>query len=343
MNNKNFTYKKSGVNIKAADKFVNFISTVSSKKRGKKKFSNIGGFGSISNIPSNIKQPQIVACTDGVGTKIEIANSLNKFDTIGIDLVAMSVNDLIVQGAKPLLFLDYISINKIDLIKLKSIIKGIVKGCKLSDCELVGGETAEMPGTYSKGKFDIAGFAVGIVGKNKILNKNKIKKNNLILAIPSSGLHSNGFSLVRYLINKKKINISKNKFLKSELLKPTKIYVKEIINIISKNLINGCANITGGGLADNIKRVIPDNMVADIDLNKIKTLKIFNWLKKNGIPENEMLKTFNCGVGFCLIINKKNLKKVQSYFPKDYKPYVIGKIINGKNKVKLNGSINWNK
>ncbi len=343
MNNKNFTYKKSGVNIKAADKFVNFISSVSSKKRGKKKFSNIGGFGSISNIPSNIKQPQIVACTDGVGTKIEIANSLNKFDTIGIDLVAMSVNDLIVQGAKPLLFLDYISINKIDLIKLKSIIKGIVKGCKLSDCELVGGETAEMPGTYSKGKFDIAGFAVGIVGKNKILNKNKIKKNNLILAIPSSGLHSNGFSLVRYLINKKKININKNKFLKSELLKPTKIYVKEIINIISKNLINGCANITGGGLADNIKRVIPDDMVADIDLNKIKTLKIFNWLKKNGIPENEMLKTFNCGVGFCLIINKKNLKKIQSYFPKDYKPYVIGKIISGKNKVKLNGSINWKK
>ena len=343
MNNKNFTYKKSGVNIKAADKFVNFISSVSSKKRGKKKFSNIGGFGSISNIPSNIKQPQIVACTDGVGTKIEIANSLNKFDTIGIDLVAMSVNDLIVQGAKPLLFLDYISINKIDLIKLKSIIKGIVKGCKLSDCELVGGETAEMPGTYSKGKFDIAGFAVGIVGKNKILNKNKIKKNNLILAIPSSGLHSNGFSLVRYLINKKKININKNKFLKSELLKPTKIYVKEIINLISKNLINGCANITGGGLADNIKRVVPDNLVADIDLNNIKTLKIFNWLKKNGISENEMLKTFNCGVGFCLIINKKNLNKIQSYFPKNYKPYVIGKIISGKNKVKLNGSINWNK
>ncbi len=343
MNNKNFTYKKSGVNIKAADKFVNFISSVSSKKKGKKKFSNIGGFGSISNIPNNIKQPQIVACTDGVGTKIEIANSLDKFDTIGIDLVAMSVNDLIVQGAKPLLFLDYISINKIDLSKLKSIIKGIVKGCKLSGCDLVGGETAEMPGTYSKGKFDIAGFAVGVVSKNKILNRNKIKKNNLILAIPSSGLHSNGYSLVRYLINKKKININKNKFLKSELLKPTKIYVKEVINLISKNLIDSCANITGGGLADNIKRVVPDNLVADIDLSKVKTLKIFNWLKKNGISDNEMLKTFNCGVGFCLIINQKNLNKVQSYFPKNYKPYVIGKIISGKNKVKLNGSINWNK
>jgi len=342
MNIKKFTYKKSGVNIKAADKFVNFISSVSSKKRGKKKFSNIGGFGSISNIPRNIKNPQIVTCTDGVGTKIEIANSLNRFDTIGIDLVAMSVNDLIVQGAKPLLFLDYISINKIDLFKLKSIIKGIVKGCKISECDLVGGETAEMPGTYSKGKFDLAGFAVGVVSKKKILNKNKIKKNNLILAIPSSGLHSNGFSLVRYLINKKKINLNKSKFLKSELLKPTKIYVKEITSLISKNLINGCANITGGGLADNIKRVVPDNLVANIDLSKIKILKIFNWLKKNGIPENEMLKTFNCGVGFCLIINKKNLNKIQSYFPKYYKPYVIGKVIDGKNKVKLNGSINWN-
>ena len=176
MNNKKFTYKKSGVDISSANKFVKFISSVSSNKRGKKKFSNIGGFGSITAIPNNTKFPRIVACTDGVGTKIEIANTLNKFDTIGIDLVAMSVNDLIVQGAKPLLFLDYISINKIDLTKLKLILKGIVSGCKQSGCELVGGETAEMPGTYEKGKFDIAGFAVGIVSKNKILNKKKIIK-----------------------------------------------------------------------------------------------------------------------------------------------------------------------
>ncbi len=341
MNKKKFTYKKSGVNINAADNFVNFISNVSSKKKGKKKFSNIGGFGSITTIPKGIKQPKIVACTDGVGTKIEIANTLNKYDTIGIDLVAMSVNDLIVQGAKPLLFLDYISINKIDLKKLKSIIKGILKGCTLSGCELVGGETAEMPGTYEKGKFDIAGFAVGAVSENKILAKNKIKKNNLILAVPSSGLHSNGFSLVRYLINKKKINIKKNKFLKSELLKPTKIYVDEVLKLIDQSLINGCANITGGGLSDNIKRIIPDNMIADIDLSQIKTLNIFKWLKKNGISEREMLKTFNCGVGFCLIINSKDLKKVTKYFSKNYKPYVIGKISKGNNKVKLNGSINW--
>ncbi|MDB4154123.1 phosphoribosylformylglycinamidine cyclo-ligase [Candidatus Pelagibacter sp.] len=341
MNKKLFTYKKSGVNIDAADSFVNFISAVSSKKKGKKKFSNIGGFGSVSNIPNHIKQPKIVACTDGVGTKIEIANVLNKYDTIGIDLVAMSVNDLIVQGAKPLLFLDYISINKIDLKKLKSIIKGIVSGCEQSECELVGGETAEMPGTYEKGKFDIAGFAVGVVGKNKILSKNKIKNNDLVIAIPSSGLHSNGYSLVRYVLNKKKINIKKNNFLRTELLRPTKIYVKEVLKLIDKNLISGCANITGGGLADNIKRIIPENLVAEIDLKKINTSKIFRWLKKNDISDKEMLKTFNCGVGFCLIISPKNLDKVKKYFTKEFKPYVIGKISKGRNKVKLNGSINW--
>ena len=341
MNKNLFTYKKSGVNIKAADSFINFISSISSKKRGKKNFSNIGGFGSISNIPKNIKNPKIVACTDGVGTKIEIANNLNKFDTIGIDLVAMSVNDLIVQGAKPLLFLDYISINKIDLIKMKSIIKGIVIGCKESQCELVGGETAEMPGTYEKGKFDIAGFAVGIVENKKILSKDKVKINDLILAIPSSGLHSNGYSLVHYLLKKKKINLKKNKFLKTELIRPTKIYVKEVLKLIDKDLINTCANITGGGLPENIKRVIPKNLVAEINLNKIKAPKIFSWLKKSGISNNEMLKTFNCGVGFCLIVNPKKFNNISKHFTKLFKPYIIGKISKGNNKIKLNGSINW--
>jgi phosphoribosylaminoimidazole synthetase len=341
MNKKLFTYKKSGVNISAADKFVSFISKISSKKRGDKKFNNIGGFGSISNLPKNIRRPKIVACTDGVGTKIEIANLLNIFDTIGIDLVAMSVNDLIVQGAKPILFLDYISINKIDLKKLKSILKGIVKGCEIANCELVGGETAEMPGTYEKGKFDIAGFAVGVVDENKILDKKKIKNGDLILAVPSSGIHSNGYSLVRHILNKKKINIKENYFLKTELIKPTKIYVDEVLNLIQKNLLNSCANITGGGLADNIKRIIPDRLCANVDLSKIKTLKIFDWLKQNNISDMEMLKTFNCGVGFCLIINPLNLRKIDRYFSKEFKPYVIGKIIKGQNKVKLNAKINW--
>ncbi len=341
MNKNLFTYKKSGVDIKSADKFIQFISNISTRNKPKKRFNNIGGFGSISSIPKNIKNPKIVACTDGVGTKIEIANLINKYNTIGIDLVAMSVNDLVVQGAKPLFFLDYISINKIDLKKLKSIIKGIIKGCKISECELVGGETAEMPGTYEKGKFDIAGFAVGIVDQKKILDKKKIKNNDLILAIPSSGLHSNGYSLIRYLLNKNKIDIRKNPFLKRELIKPTKIYVKEILNLIDKKLLNGCANITGGGLQDNLKRIIPNKLCAEIDLKKIKPLNIFKWLKKKQIQDSEMLKTFNCGVGFCLIINPKNLKKISKYFSKEFQPYVIGKIKRGKNKIKLNEKINW--
>ncbi len=342
MNKKLFTYKKSGVDIKEADKFVKFINKITSKKKGKKKFSQIGGFGSISKIPKAFKNPSIVACTDGVGTKIEIANEIRKYDTIGIDLVAMSVNDLIVQGAKPLIFLDYISINKVEPKKLREILKGIVKGCNISQCELVGGETAEMPGTYEKGKFDIAGFAVGLVNEKNVLKKSKLKKNDLILGIPSNGVHSNGYSLIRHIIKKRKINLNKNNFLKNELIKPTKIYVKEILKLINANLINGCAHITGGGIVDNIKRIIPNTLSAEIDLNKIKTKRIFSWLKKSGVDDNEMLKTFNCGIGFCIIINPKNLNKVIKYFEKDFKPYIIGKVSKGK-KIKLNGKINWAK
>ena len=334
-----FTYQKSGVNISEADKFVNFISKKTGKKKQKNK--NIGGFGSITNIPKNLKEPKIVASTDGVGTKIEIANLLNKFNTIGIDLVAMCVNDLIVQGARPLIFLDYISINKINLKKLKAIISGINKGCNISNCSLVGGETAEMPGTYSKNKFDIAGFAVGVVDKENIIKKNKIKKNDLILAIPSSGVHSNGYSLIRYILKKKKINIKKNRFLKDELMKPTKIYVKEVLELLESNLIKSCANITGGGLEDNLKRVIPNGLVAEVNLSKIKPNKIFKWIKKNGVSDYEMLKTFNCGVGFCLIAKSENISKIQRKFQNKYKPYVIGKISSGKKKVQLNEKIFW--
>ncbi len=334
------TYSKSGVNIPKADSFVKFISSQARKSSKSGDFKNIGGFGAISPIPRQLKDPHIVTSTDGVGTKIEIANDLNKFDTIGIDLVAMCVNDLVVQGAKPYLFLDYISISKINLKKLKHLVVGIVKGCDIAGCKLVGGETAEMPGTYTKGKFDIAGFAVGLVEKKKILNK-KIKNNDLILALPSNGLHSNGYSLVRYLLKKKKINFKTNKFLKDELIRPTKIYVKELSLINEKNLINGCANITGGGIVDNIQRIIPKNLCAEIDLNRVKTLKIFRWLYKMGISEREMLKTFNCGVGFCLVTNPRNLNSVSKYFGKKFKPYIIGKIVKNSKKVKLSGKISW--
>ena len=341
MKKNNLTYESSGVNIKAADNFVKYISSLSKKRRNINNFQNIGGFGSITNIPKNLKNPKLVASTDGVGTKIEIANELKKFNTIGIDLVAMCVNDLIVQGAKPLIFLDYISINKIDLKKLKQIIKGIIRGCKISNCELVGGETAEMPGTYSKGKFDLAGFSVGIVDKNKILDKKKIKKNDLILAVPSSGIHSNGYSLVRHILKKKKINLKKNKFLQKELIKPTKIYVNEILNLINKNLIKACANITGGGIKDNIERILPPYLSANINLKKIKPNSIFKWIYDQGIAEKEMIKTFNCGVGFCIVVNPKNLRKIKKYFSKNFQPYFIGRITNGKKKVDLNGKIKW--
>ncbi len=340
MGSKNFTYEKSGVNINKADKFIKFISSSTKKSKKSGHFENIGGFGALTKLPNNLKKPYLVTSTDGVGTKIEVANLLGKFDTIGVDLVAMCVNDIIVQGAKPLLFLDYISVEKIDTKKLKSIIRGIIKGCKLADCELVGGETAEMPGTYSKGKFDIAGFSLGLVDKDKVL-LNKIKEKDLVLAIPSSGLHSNGYSLVRHIIKKKKINLKKNSFLKKELLVPTKIYVIHVLELIKKKYLNACANITGGGLNDNIKRIIPDNYCAEINLEKIKTLKIFRWLKSQGVSDQEMLKTFNCGVGFCLIVKRSNYKKIIRFFPKKYKPYVIGKITKNSEKVKLSGKVIW--
>ncbi len=289
--------------------------------------------------PYNFKNPVLVSATDGVGTKLEIANKLKKFDTIGIDLVAMCVNDLIVQGAKPLFFLDYIAIGKVKKNKYKSILKGIYKGCKISNCYLSGGETAEMPGIYDKDKFDLAGFSVGLVEKKKILDGNKIKNENLLLAIPSSGLHSNGFSLVRYIL---KVNRIKNKKLLNKLLTPTKIYVNEVLKLHAKGLINGCCNITGGGIVENLPRILPKNKAVKINLNKIKTLNIFKFIKDNNISDLEMLKTFNCGVGFCLIVNKKNLKKVMNVFPKKFKPYPIGKIIDYKSKkIILDGKIKF--
>ncbi len=337
-----FTYEKSGVNINAAENFVKYIANSNKKKKSGSINNNIGSFASITSIPKNLKKPLLVSSTDGVGTKIEIANILNKFDTIGIDLVAMCVNDILVHGAKPIIFLDYISIDKIDLHKLKKIIKGIQKGCEISGCVLEGGETAEMPGTYSRNKFDIAGFTLGVVESKKLLLKNNIKENDIIMAIPSSGLHSNGYSMVRNIIYKNNINIKRNNFLRKELLKPTKIYVKEIQILLKKKLIHGCAHITGGGLPGNLTRIIPDNICANIYLNNIKVKPIFKWIKSKGVSEVEMLKTFNCGVGFCFITKKENVHKVKKYFDKKYKPYVIGELItNKKTKILLNEKIKW--
>ena len=333
-----------------ADKLVNYIAKISRKtyknNAGAKSFKNIGSFGSIFDLTKlKMKNPIIVSSTDGVGTKIEIANQIKKYNSIGIDLVAMCVNDLIVQGAKPVFFLDYIAINKLNLSKIKKILNGIVEGCIESGCALVGGETAEMPGTYEKNKFDLAGFAVGLVEKKYLLSKNKVRNNDIILAIPSSGLHSNGFSLVRDILKKKKIKINSKKIsslnIKKELILPTKIYVKEVNMLNKKKLINGCANITGGGLINNLIRIIPKNFCLNIDLSKIKTTNIFKWLKKNNIKDSEMLKTFNCGVGFCLIANKKNVEKIKKSFSNRYKPYQIGYISKNRTNVKISGKLKW--
>ena len=326
-----------------ADKLVNYISKISRKTYKKntemKSFKNIGSFGSIFNLSQlKMKNPVIVSSTDGIGTKIEIANEIKKYDTIGIDLVAMCVNDLIVQGAKPIFFLDYIAVNKIKLNKVKKILDGIVKGCELARCALIGGETAEMPGTYGKNKFDLAGFAVGVVEKKNLLIKSKIKANDIILAVPSSGVHSNGFSLIRYIL-KKKLHLPKN--IKKELIKPTKIYVKELNEINQKKLIAGCANITGGGILNNLIRVIPEKLCLNIDLSKIKIKPVFQWLKKNKVNDSEMLNTFNCGVGFCLITNKKNVMKIKKIFSNTYQPYEIGFISKDKSKTKVINKLQW--
>ena len=336
------SYKKSGVNISLANKLVKHISNLS-KKNVKKTNSpsfkdEIGGFGSLFDISNyKINDPVIVSCTDGVGTKIDLANKFKKFDTIGVDLVAMCVNDLIVQGAKPLFFLDYIAVGKLDLNKTKKILKGIFKGCKISDCKLIGGETAEMPGIYSKNKFDLAGFSVGIVSKKKILSKNKVKPNDVILAIPSNGIHSNGFSLVRSILKKNKIPNN----LKIDLLRPTKIYSKEILKLTEKNLINSAAHITGGGIIENLLRSVPKNLTLNIFLDKIKILKIFKWLKQKNISDQEMIRTFNCGVGFCIIVPKKNISQIIKMFPKSNKPYEIGYISKERKKVNLINSLKW--
>tara|TARA_B100000989_G_scaffold298668_1_gene289028 strand:+ start:1926 stop:2954 length:1029 start_codon:yes stop_codon:yes gene_type:complete len=342
MKKNQYSYKKSGVDISLANKLVKHITKIS--KKGVKKNAGfdkndlIGGFGSLFDISNlKIKDPVIVSCTDGVGTKIELANKFKKFDTIGIDLVAMCVNDLIVQGARPLFFLDYIAVGKINLKKIKKILKGIFKGCKISKCKLVGGETAEMPGVYSQDKFDLAGFSVGIVSKKKILNKNNVKIGNIVLAIPSNGIHSNGYSLVRSILKKNKIPNN----LKKDILKPTKIYSNEILKLSNKNLINSAAHVTGGGLIENLLRSIPENLTLNIDLSKIKTTKIFKWLKSKNISNQEMMRTFNCGIGFCLIVPKKNISKIKKVFSKKFEPYEIGTISKENLKLNLFNSLKW--
>ncbi len=338
---KKLSYSSSGVSINKGNKFVSEIKKIIQKDKKLKK-SSIGGFSGQFVLDPKIKNPILVGATDGVGTKIEIANMMKNHKTIGIDLVAMCVNDLIVDRAKPLFFLDYISTGKLDITKGKEIIRGIIQGCKESNCSLLGGETAEHPGIDSNDKYDLAGFCVGVKSGAAKTNA-KLREDDLIIGISSSGLHSNGYSLVRKIIreNKIKLNrkIKKNKTIGELLLKPTEIYVNPILEMYSKRIIKTCAHITGGGLTENLPRSLSDNISAKINLDKFKIPIIFKWIQSFGVTQNEMLKTFNCGYGMIVIIDRIKFNQFDKVI-KNYKlKYnIIGKLVKSKT---VNKKINY--
>ena len=318
MSKKNkISYKTSGVDVKKGDALINLIKPFAKKTNRAEIMEGIGGFSAITSIPKRYKDPLIVSATDGVGTKIEIAELMKNHSTIGEDLVAMCVNDLITCGAEPLFFLDYLVTEKINLLKAKEIIKGIAKGCEIANCSLIGGETAEHPNAFPKEKYDLAGFSVGVVEKKNILSKNKLKNGDLLISLKSSGLHSNGFSLIRELIKRKKLNLKTkmgNKNLGEILLHPTKIYVKEILELQKNINLKAIAHITGGGLIGNLKRIIPEK----IEINLFKD-SLFNFNKKlfsliqeaSNLSDEEMLNTFNCGNGMVIVISENELEKTK--------------------------------
>ena len=331
------TYKKSGVSIENADKLIDKIKPIAKKTCDKNVMGNIGGFGAMYDISKfKHKNPVLVSGTDGVGTKLKIAIKMNKLDEIGIDLVAMCVNDIISQGAKPLFFLDYYATGKLNTDSSFQVIKGIATGCKLSKMSLIGGETAEMPKLYKKNDFDIAGFCVGIAEKSKLLPKVNINKNDCVIGIKSSGLHSNGYSLINHMLDQKKIKLKEkigSSLLGKQLIKPTKIYT-EILNIPSFEKIKAIANITGGGLTENIPRVLPKNKAALIDFKKIKMPKIFKYIQEKGnIDNREMLKVLNCGIGITLIVSKKETMNIIKELKKiKMDAFIIGDIIDTNSK-----------
>ena len=333
-----YTYSKSGVDINKGNKFIeNIKKTIKSDKNKSSKASVIGGFAGHFKLSGATNSPYLVAATDGVGTKLEIANAMNNHKTIGIDLVAMCVNDIVVTGAKPLFFLDYIATGKLDLKKSTDVIKGILKGCNQAGCELLGGETAEMPGFYSKGKYDIAGFSVGILEK-KQMKKLKVRKNDVIIGVKSSGLHSNGYSLIRKILKDKKISLkkyfefNKKKSIGDYLLQPTLIYVNLILELYKNNLIKSCAHITGGGIIENLPRILDKKFQAQIDLDKWDLGDLYRWLISCGIRQKELLKTFNAGYGMALISDKRNTKQIESIIKKhNFSSSLLGTINIKKN------------
>ena len=309
------SYKDAGVDIIAGDQLIEKIKPFAKKTMRNGVLGGLGGFGSMFEIPKNYKNPVLVSGTDGVGTKLKLAFETNNHKTIGQDLVAMCVNDILVQGAEPLFFLDYYACGKLSVSQATDVIKGIADGCQIAGCALVGGETAEMPGMYNEGEYDIAGFSVGIVEKQNIIDGSKVKSGDTVIGLPSTGPHSNGYSLIRRLLKETKTNLNDSfddKTFADVLLAPTKIYVKPLLNLIAKLEVKALAHITGGGLTENIPRVLPAHLAVKINLSSWQKPNIFSWLQTAGnLTDQEMFKTFNCGIGMILILSQEN--KVQAF------------------------------
>lgn len=304
------SYRDAGVDIEAGDALVEQIKPYAKRTMRPEVMGGIGGFGSLFEVPKKFKHPVLVSGTDGVGTKLKLAFQLNKHDTVGIDLVAMSVNDILVQGAEPLFFLDYFACGKLDVGTAAQVIKGIAEGCEQAGCALVGGETAEMPGMYPAGEYDLAGFAVGAVEKEAIINGSSISAGDIVLGLASSGAHSNGYSLIRKLIERSGISMDSDadglfggKPLRDVVMAPTRIYVKPLLKLMQVLSVKGLAHITGGGLTENIPRVLPRGLTAEIKKGSWQMPALFTWLQAQGnVTDEEMFRTFNCGIGMAVIV-----------------------------------------
>ncbi|AKZ65684.1 phosphoribosylformylglycinamidine cyclo-ligase [Candidatus Palibaumannia cicadellinicola] len=317
VNTRLLNYKDAGVDIDAGNKLVDNIKKIVKKTERKEVISSLGGFGSLCALPRKYQEPIIVSSIDGVGTKLRFSIDFNKYNTIGIDLVAMCVNDVVVQGAEPLFFLDYYATGKLHIENAISVVNSIAEGCRQSNCALVGGETAEMPGLYYGEDYDIAGVCVGIVEKNNIIDGSSVKVGDIMLALSSSGLHANGYSLVRKILSLNKINVDstqvEGKLLIDQLLIPTRIYVNTLLSLIQEIQVNAIIHITGGGFLENIPRVLPINTLAIINESSWQWPAVFHWIQQAGnISSYEMYRTFNCGVGIIIIVPYKNEKKALS-------------------------------
>ena len=331
-NNKpNLTYRDAGVDIEQADHFIQTIKHIAKRTHRSGVLNGIGGFGALFEIPSHYQKPILVSGTDGVGTKLKLAHLLNKHDTIGIDLVAMCVNDVITLGAEPLFFLDYFATGQLQLKQAQDMIRGIGQGCEIANCALIGGETAEMPGMYQGDDYDLAGFCVGVVEKDQIIDGRDVHENDTLIALASSGPHSNGYSLIRNVLQFANANIHdtfQEKTLGETLLTPTRIYVKALQALQKEIKLHAIAHITGGGITDNLPRVIPTNLTPCIDTKSWKQPDIFHWIQTRGnIADDEMRHTFNCGVGMIIALNTKDADKALEILIKQKEhAWIIGSI-----------------